>query len=826
VKPSRVFLCLLLGFAWAQTLAQTPVTVTVNLDGKSDGRTFEGIGLVNSSGTSKLLADYPPEQVQDILDLLFTPLHGASFNIVKNEIGADVNSSTGTEPCHRRTSDEKPHARGVNFMICSEALKRNPSMVFDAARWGIPAWADASAEARKDYYVDYVRLMGLNGTMLHQLSPGENESSFDRDWSVKTLRPALDANGFKDTRLIAMDEVQGWKLADALKKDPELKKNLAALTSHYTTTSTKAAKDCGLPLYNDEADVPMHDLDPRLLTVAKNLAKQYADGRMVRALLQPALDGVYETVKYNAKGILTAVTPWSGHYEIHKSFWMVAHFTQFAQPGWKFLDKSCGNVGDDLWYLTLRDPQSPDYSVIVVNAGDQDALFDFKIAGGLSQEALHAWRTDTATVFTEGDEITPQKKRFQVKVPARSLLSLTTTIGQTKGEPAHPIPPAKAFPLPYRDDFSSYNVETQPKYFLDQAGAFETADIGGVRCLKQVVATPPREWQGTFSKREPYSIFGDPAWVNVKAEASVLLPEGATAYLSIRGNLHDRDRDVPATGYQTLLQADGSWVFRKVVFGDITPLAQGKLDNFQSKDWHRLSVSAFGEYLEARIDGKLLAQAQDADLAFGQAALGCSYHAVSFRDLSVLPNGTVPAWVMVGDRDPRVVYQGEWADVDGDWKDTQRTSRKSKTVGATAEFEFEGTGICLLGRRGDDCGQAEISLDGGTGERVNLHQTADLRRMPLFRKDALVDGKHKVRLTVLGPADSSQKDAFVYLDEVMVEALPTPGEDSNAAGDDEALALPMEPEPVEKPAKPAKKPKTSKTITKAPTAKAEKTPAK
>jgi galactosylceramidase len=825
MKPARLFFGLILLFAWAQALAQAPVSINVTLDGKSQGRIFEGIGLVNSSGTSKLLADYPLEQAQDILDLLFKPFHGAGFTIVKNEIGADVNSSTGTEPCHRRSAEEKLQARGINFWICSEALKRNPAIQFDAARWGIPAWADASAETRTDYYLTYVRLMGLNGTPLNQLSPGENESALDRDWTVKSLRPALDANAFQSTHLIAMDEVQDWKLAETLKKDKELKKTLTALTSHYTTTSTQAAKDCGLPLYNDEADVPMHDLYPRLMTSAKNLAKQYVDGRMVRALFQPALDGVYATVKYNTKGILTAVTPWSGHYEIHKSLWMVAHFTQFALPGWKFLDKSCGNVGENLWYVTLRDPQTANYSVIVVNAGDQEAFFEFKISGGLSQEILHAWRTDSHSTFLESDEILPQKGHFQVKVPPQSLLSLTTTIGQTKGEPDHPIPPVKAFPLPYREDFSWHHVAAdQPKYFLDQAGAFETTNMGTTFCLKQVVTVPPREWQGTFSKREPYTVFGDPSWVNVKMETSVLLPEGATAYISIRGNLHDRDRNVPASGYQTVLQSDGSWTLRKVVFGDITVLAQGKLENFHLQDWHRLGISAFGEYLEARVDGKLVSQVQDKDLAFGQAALGCSYHAVCFRDLSILPNGDSPAWAMINDRDSSLRYKGEWLDVDGDWKDTERTCRVSQAVSATMEFDFEGTGVCILGRRSSNCGQAEFSLDDGKGEVIPLHQAVELSRMPLFRKDDLEPGKHKVRLTVLGPSDPSQKDAFVYLDGILVEKPSPLAVATTDPGDEEAMALEMDPEPET--AKPAKKPKTSKTITKTPTTKTEKTPAK
>jgi len=163
-------------------------------------------------------------------------------------------------------------------------------------------------------------------------------------------------------------------------------------------------------------------------------------------------------------------------------------------------------------------------------------------------------------------------------------------------------------------------------------------------------------------------------------------------------------------------------------------------------------------------------------------------------------------------------------DVDGDWKDTERTCRVSQAVSATMEFDFEGTGVCILGRRSSNCGQAEISLDDGKGEVIPLHQAVELSRMPLFRTDDLEPGKHKVRLTVLGPSDPSQKDAFVYLDGILVEKPSPLAVATTDPGDEEAMALEMDPEPET--AKPAKKPKTSKTITKAPTAKAEKTPAK
>src|ERR1700756_3187814 len=75
----------------------------VHLDGSKLGRTFEGIGALSEGASSKLLIDYPEPQRSQILDLLFKPGYGASLQRLKVEIGADVNSTDGSEPSHMRT---------------------------------------------------------------------------------------------------------------------------------------------------------------------------------------------------------------------------------------------------------------------------------------------------------------------------------------------------------------------------------------------------------------------------------------------------------------------------------------------------------------------------------------------------------------------------------------------------------------------------------------------------------------------------------------------------------------------------------------------------
>ncbi len=118
----------------------------VYLKDNNKGRIFEGIGALSAGASSKLLADYPEEIRNQILDLLFKPKFGASLQQIKVEIGGDVNSTDATEPSHARTRDEflKPEAgfynRGYEWMIMEEAKKRNPSIYLDCLEWGCPGW--------------------------------------------------------------------------------------------------------------------------------------------------------------------------------------------------------------------------------------------------------------------------------------------------------------------------------------------------------------------------------------------------------------------------------------------------------------------------------------------------------------------------------------------------------------------------------------------------------------------------------------------------------------------------------------------------------------
>ena len=73
------------------------------LDGNATGRVYEGLGAVSAGASSRLLIDYPEPYRSQILDYLFKPGYGAALQHLKVEIGADVNSTDGSEPSHMRS---------------------------------------------------------------------------------------------------------------------------------------------------------------------------------------------------------------------------------------------------------------------------------------------------------------------------------------------------------------------------------------------------------------------------------------------------------------------------------------------------------------------------------------------------------------------------------------------------------------------------------------------------------------------------------------------------------------------------------------------------
>ena len=86
---------------------------------------FDGIGGASGGGGgTRLLVGYPEPQRSDILDMLFRPLHGASLQHLKVEVGCDGDTTQGSEPTHARSATDVDFDRGYEVWFMEEAAKR------------------------------------------------------------------------------------------------------------------------------------------------------------------------------------------------------------------------------------------------------------------------------------------------------------------------------------------------------------------------------------------------------------------------------------------------------------------------------------------------------------------------------------------------------------------------------------------------------------------------------------------------------------------------------------------------------------------------------
>jgi hypothetical protein len=333
-----------------------------------------------------------------------------------------------------------------------------------------------------------------------------------------------------------------------------------------------------------------------------------------------------------------ANTPWSGHYDVQGAIWATAHTTQFAQPGWQYLDSASGDLPEKGSYVSLRSPDRKNWSVVLETIGASHAqAVSFRLGGGLAATTVHIWETNSSRTFEHVGEVKPVNEVFEYEFDPDSLYSLTTTTGQSKGT-AQP-PPAVSFPLPYADDFEKTPTQHTPKYLSDQDGAFEVHACDGRAgyCLEQVITNVPIPW-GPLP--DPFTLAGDVNWRDYAVSAEVHFLTAAPGVVIGRIDSSDVFKDSHAlwpSGYVLRLKPNGAWeLFSAEYNKPVVILAIGKT-NIDRASWHRLELRFRGSQITASLDGTQLASVADATHSHGMFALGTEWNLIQFDNLCVTP---------------------------------------------------------------------------------------------------------------------------------------------------------------------------------------------
>ena len=646
---------------------------TIRISSQSTGKTFDGIGIVNGGGaTSVLLKDYPEQQRSEIMDLVFKPKFGASVSTLLVEVPGDGNSTQGSMPSHSHYRGDSNFLRGYTWWVMSEAKRRNPKLSLDATAWSAPAWVGSFwSKDMVDYYVSWLSgLREVYGLELDAIGC-HNEKGTNYDFA-KMLRKAMNERGFRNVRLHAFDNWGDGKM-DFLKdmqNDAELREAIDVVSAHtfseipLSKELRAMAEAMGKPIWNSEDHIYLKGFDC-LIGIVKCFNENYIVSGATKVVNWYDIAGVYPLEPYSHDpAMVLAWEPWSGHYAVRENLWGYAHYGQFTEVGWQYVDDGCLMLNGGGTMVTLKNPATGDYSIIVETKGAAKAqTISIKTDKGLSRNPLCVWRSTEQELFEQQADIKPKGRAFTITLQPNAVYSLSTTKGQQKGSFAD-IPASKPFPLPYEDNFDAYNPAEcgyLPRYTADLIGAFELRPApkmlatslstpshsgegkGRGLSLQQVVGEHTLSWAPEWHH---YTILGDSAWRDYEVSADVWLnPQDEAA---IMGRLCDvgSGYGIWAKGYYLKLDDQGRLTLvitrgklnpkeligdkeqqeailarKDVEVGGEYELAAAQVEGVAPCHWYNLRLRFEGDTITGYVDGRQVLQAKSDRYLKGMAGL-------------------------------------------------------------------------------------------------------------------------------------------------------------------------------------------------------------
>jgi galactosylceramidase len=612
---------------------------TINIDGRSEVKRFDGIGAVSGGGaTSVLLKDYPEPQRSQILDLLFKPDFGASISALLVEVPGDGNSTQGSESSHMHSRTDENYNRGYEWWLMREARKRNSSILLDANAWGCPRWIGNNnfwSQDMCDYYVKWIKgLKCVYGLDLDAIGC-RNEKGVNENF-VKMFRSTLNKNGLSRVKIHAFDNWQKDKFdwARDMKTDTVLRHSVDIINAHTMSWIAtppdiiKLGGDLGKPIWNTEEHVYKDGFDCEI-SMIESFNKNFIESGVTMIVNWYLVASTYSIEPFPEQpAIIVAREPWGGNYFIRPVLWGYAHYGQFCQPGWNYLNGACGKLPYGGTYVTLKSPGT-DYSII---AETKDAKasqkIKFKVTGGLSEGKLCVWRSNAQDQFVKLDNLTPVDGCFEISLEPQSIYSISTTVGQQKGSYEN-IMSSKSFPLPYYETFEEYKDPKSfgylPHYTADIAGVFEIAerpDNKG-KCLRQVVNDGAQSWAPEWM---PYTIIGDRNWKDYEVSADVYVNNDGWA--GIMGHVISTGSGwgCKPSGYYLSLSANGIcslYVSKQDEKNNEmgTLLATGKASGITARQWHNIELRFSGTSITGFVDKVKILMASDSAFTEGMAGL-------------------------------------------------------------------------------------------------------------------------------------------------------------------------------------------------------------
>lgn len=653
----------------------------------SENRLFHGLGAVSSGGSLRLLADYKyssPDEYYEILNILFGK-SGAALSSIYAEMGSDINSVPCAEPAAMRSADDIPDITGsAGWQIAADALKINPDISVGMIRTEQPrfvtdAFAESSSagyEACYKWYRSCIEAVyDTYGIRLDYISANsDDDDKIDSDWILylsAQLKNEQEQRYDYDKIKLGIS-VNSHETAGGLTKNEAVLSVIDVIDCRLNPENglslLSASNRYGIELISLGCPSPSDITDPSAentpLDFAENIINMYCNGGITVTAAGPPAVSCYSGTKYYSEGLLTADTPWSGYYTVNPGAWAAEHFTRFAEDGWEFIGSGCQSDSS----LTLADPVSGDYSIIIVNNSPEEKLFRFGTADiGKYSSDLNVWLSDFANgeYMKNRGKISPETANgggsFEYTLPPYSMATLTAADSSPEYSEYCSADEVR-LPLPYTDDFDySEDMLSQrgrlPLYINVLGGAFEVRDGR----LVQTVSENKKPIDSLFSSTpSPAASLGDDSWADYSLSADVRLASSAESnYAGIGVRYNTSAQPGAFSGYSLLIYGNGKWSFRS---GNEI-MGSGDIKDFSPTSEYHLTVTAVGRSISAKINGEEIfsAEEQESFVSSGRISLYSAYCGNSFDSLSALQAGDAPYINRIDSSDDDISYSGAFS---------------------------------------------------------------------------------------------------------------------------------------------------------------------
>jgi len=401
----------------------------------------------------------------------------------------------------------------------------------------------------------------------------------------------------------------------------------------------------GKPLWDSEEHFNGQTGYDQATTIVDACSANYIAWKVTKTVFWHLISAFYPFEGYYGNSLGTASTPWSGNYQIYPAIWGYAHYNQFVQLGWQYVDGACGYFGTSDasgTFVTLKSTNNADFSIIIETKGaTTNNTVTFNIGGGLpSTKPLCVWMSNPTAQFIQQSDITPVNGSFTITLATNSIYSISTTTGQQKG--SYPIPATTSFPFPYYETYDHYTNSAlwgyTPYYNVDVQGVFEITERpdGTGQCLRQVVPQLPISWAAAWA---PESMVGDVTWSNYEVSAEVYFDDGGWA--GIMGRVGGVNHLI-CQGYYLRLSPAGAWgLYATTSSGPGNQLASGQIT--LTNTWHNLKLRFSGSTITGFVEGSQVCSVTDTTYAAGMVGFITgdltNYNTAMFDNLIVNPVG-------------------------------------------------------------------------------------------------------------------------------------------------------------------------------------------